>query len=174
MSSPTSKNNSIIRLQAFIAGLRQHQAGATVILGGVTITVLALIVHLEGYIAQFNATTAAHNAWQAQVKMQAAMVQNEMDPELTSLKHYLEGIYGPQSSILADYGLKPHKPYKRTLKSKVTAAEKDAATRVARDTMGPREKEAVHGTVAVSPRPEPAPAASTPSAVVPAAPIKKA
>jgi hypothetical protein len=87
-----------------------------------------------------------------------------MDPELAALTSYLEGIYGAQSSILADYGIKPKKPYKRTVKSKVTAAEKDAATRLARDTMGPREKEAIHGTVAAEPEPAPATPPTPPDA----------
>jgi hypothetical protein len=161
ISKKRGKNDVVARVLAFIAGLIKNQSGETLVLGGVSITVLALIAELQAYIAELNANTAAHAAWLAQTQ-KTKTIEIAETTRLEQLTHYLEAIYGSASPTLADYGLTPAKPAKRTVKAKAAAVAKDAATRLARDTEGPREKEAIHGTVA----PEPAPA--TP--VVPPAP----
>jgi hypothetical protein len=48
---------------------------------------------------------------------------------------------------LADFGLTPRNSTKRTLKTKVTAVAKTAATRKARGTTGPKAKAKIKGTV---------------------------
>jgi hypothetical protein len=173
----TAKNDVVARVLGYIAGVKLHQTGETLVLNGESITDVALLAELEGYIAQLNATATAHAAWLGLVQTTRTMEATEMNPRLTALERYLEGTYGPTSPVLSDYGIKPAKPAKRTLKAKVTAAEKDAATRAARDTMGPRQKEAIHGTVPSEPAPAPAssppegtPPASSPPASSPVAP----
>jgi hypothetical protein len=80
-------------------------------------------------------------------------------------------LYGARSQTLLDFGITPAKVPVRTAASKVAAAAKGAATRLARHTMGTKQKAAIHGTVApAAPVPPAAPAPAAPAQASPAAP----
>jgi hypothetical protein len=79
-----------------------------------------------------------------------------------ALKPWVVNTYGADSQASHDFGFPPVKSPVRTLASKVDAAVMAKATRQARHTMGPLQKEKVKGTMIVSTEPaEPAQPAPT-------------
>jgi hypothetical protein len=77
-----------------------------------------------------------------------------MNPLMRGLKHLVQAAFGTDSNTLLDFGLTPVHKAVRSVQEKVEAVAKSLATRDVRKTMGPRQKEAIHGTV-------PAPVAPT-------------
>jgi hypothetical protein len=132
------------RLNGLAAGLRKHLMGQALSINNTSVTVTDLLAELDTYPVQITATAAARSAWLQQVAAERAVVLR-LKPELVSLEHYLRGRYGQSNPILGDFGLTPRKPPKVAVPVKAAAIEKSAATRVARRTMGKRQKAAVHG-----------------------------
>jgi hypothetical protein len=166
-----AKNNVIAECLAAIAGLQKHLAGKTLILGGVSIAVDDIIAALTNYIALLTAASASKAAWQQDVQAARTAEASQIGPMRADLSSYLEGMYGASAGILLDFGLTPKKKAQRTVKTKAEGVAKDLATRDARDTMGPREKEAIHGTV---PPAAPTPSESPAAPATPAAPTSNA
>jgi hypothetical protein len=170
-NSNSSKASLIARINSMIAGLQKNLTGQTLVLGGSSITVSDLIAKLTAVVAQLNATTAAKVAWQAQVQASNTLETTEFDPLWAALGHCLEGMYGPTSTALAEFGIKPRKPPERTVKSKAVSVERNLATRAARGTKGARQKASIHGTVPpAAPTP---PSGEAPQVVKPADDTKK-
>jgi hypothetical protein len=69
----------------------------------------------------------------------------QLIPLLVAVRNYAAGIFGETSADFASFGFKPRKAPERTARSKVEAAEKLRATRIARHTMGKRQRLAIHG-----------------------------
>ena len=66
-----------------------------------------------------------------------------------ALKGWVVHQFGIGSKEAHDFGFPPPRPPARSVKSKATALERSEATRLARHTMGPRQKEGVKGTKVV-------------------------
>jgi hypothetical protein len=75
---------------------------------------------------------------------------------LSGIRSYAAGRYGELSPEFASFGFKPKKTPQRTVASKAGAVEKLRATRVARHTMGKRQRAAIHGVVPTPVNPPPA------------------
>jgi len=69
---------------------------------------------------------------------------------------YLRGLYGDNSAALADFGLTPRKVRKPKPAVQAAAADKNRATRKARNTMGKVERKKVKGTATGPATPAPA------------------
>jgi hypothetical protein len=142
----TAKQNVIGKLQRLSAGLRKLLGGQTIVLAGKSVKVDDLLKVFDAYIAQLATTDQAHSDWLTQVAVTRAMENGQVNPQVASLEDYLRSFYGPTSQTLTSFGLAPRKARARTAKTNIEAAEKNAATRVARHTLGPRQKAAIHGT----------------------------
>jgi hypothetical protein len=129
--SSASRDTMIAELQKVIAGLKLHNTGQTLQLGGAAVKVSDLIAVFEAFITQIAGVDA---------------------PPLLGLKAWLTATLGSRSPTLVDYGLTPKKPLKRTSAAKAQTAEKSLATRVARHTLGPRQKAGIHGSVPPAPQ----------------------
>jgi hypothetical protein len=154
-----AKENVIGRMQRLSSGLRQHLSGQVLLLAGASVKADDLVSELDGYVVQLNSTDASEAAWHAQVATTRTLEDSQINPRVSALETYLESLYGPTSATLTDFGLTPRKSKARTVLSKAQAIAKSAATRVARHTLGPREKASIHGTVP----PESNPPTPTPS-----------
>jgi hypothetical protein len=118
-----------------------------------------LEARIQKDIGLSDAVDQSKAAWKADLQTERNS-HKDIDPLLRAIKQYVLLNWGDSkeaSSTLDDFGYTPRKP--RTVKpsTKVTAAAKAKATRTARHTMGPKQKEQIKGEV-------PAPAASNAAA----------
>ena len=72
-------------------------------------------------------------------------------PVLSGIRTYAAAQYGEKSPEFASFGFKPRRIPERTVASKAAAVEKRLATRVARHTMGKRQRAAIHGVMPTNP-----------------------
>jgi hypothetical protein len=169
MSKRSSKQNVIGKMQKLSAGMRQYLSGQVLTLAGKPVKVADLLTEFDAYVAQLSSTDVAHGAWLAEVEATEAMENSAVDPHVLALEAYLRSFYGPTSQTLIAFGLTPRKVKERSSAEKAETAEKAAATRVARHTLGPKQKASIHGVVA-----PPASEPSTPSNPQPASPTADA
>ncbi len=142
-----SKASSQARDTQVIAGIAAHFTGATMFqFGGVEYEAKAIQQILQSRIDAASVTSAARAKW-----LTAAAAEEEKTTEVESillgLKSHLVNTYGAKSQIVADFGFTPKKK-KTTAETVATAVEKRAATRVARGTVGKKEKLKIKGAVA--------------------------
>ena len=143
----TSKAISQARDTQVIAGIAAHFTGATMFqFDGVAYKAKEIQQILQGRIDAASVTSAARAKW-----LTAAAAEQEKTTEVESillgLKSHLVTTYGAKSQIVADFGFIPKKK-KTTAETTATAVEKRAATRVARGTVGKKEKLKIKGVIA--------------------------
>jgi hypothetical protein len=120
----------------------------TLTLDGKTYSKAAVVAPLNACVAAIAATATAHTAW-------TQSVQNERDAVaaaramIAALKPYLRVRLGKNNPALqSEFGVPPAKKTQKTVAVKSTAIAKAKATRVARHTMGPKQKTSVKGAPA--------------------------
>lgn len=137
------------RNTSVMAGIDKHITG-NVTIGGVAYTPATLKAVFSDENAAITATDALHKALTDQVQAtHATRVKASLVYGL--LRSFLIGQYGKQANaVLGDFGMTAPKPTgAKTLQSKAAGAEKRAATRKVRNTMGPVQKKAVKGVMEV-------------------------
>jgi hypothetical protein len=135
------------RDQQVIAGIQKDLSTMSNLpLGSETFTPASLVAFVQSRIDAANEVTVAKANWQ-----NASKTYEALDTKATIVVHDLKqlviGAFGATSSKLADFGFTPRKVTVLTPEEKAAAAAKRAATRKARNTMGPKAKLAVKGTV---------------------------
>jgi hypothetical protein len=115
-------------------------------LGGQTFTPATLVAFVQSRIDAGNEVVVAKANWQSAAKAYEA-INTKANVVVHDLKQLVIGAFGATSSKLADFGFTAKKVTVLTPEQKVAAAEKRAATRKARNTLGPKAKLAVTGTV---------------------------
>jgi hypothetical protein len=164
-NKPTVKDLDTKAMQ----GVDKHLSGvAQLTLLAVTHTPASLKAVFQADIDATNATEAGHTQWRQRVADQKA-VRAKTRATRKALKAYLLGVFGPTAvAVLEDFGFSaPKTPGKKTVAAKSAGIVKAAATRVARHTMGTKQRKTVHGA-APAPAPSPTPAGTTPTATTPA------
>ena len=150
-----ARNSRLGNATKFLAGFRKHVLPAqSLVIGGVTYTYDQLQASLQGTIDAESAVLTTRAAWQNAVKGEKdKRTQNR--PFLDALTQTVVAMFGTSVETLADFGLAPRKP--RTVKpaTKVLAAQKNLATRKARNTMGKKQKAGIKGTVSAPTTPAP-------------------
>ena len=136
-------------------------------LAGSTYTMAALAALVQSRIDAANTVVNARAQW---VDSSAAYetLNTKVTRVVRDLRQYVISVHGPDSPVLADFGFTPPKRAALTPEELVARAQKAAATRKARGTMGKKQKAKIKGTVATT-----APAAppdATAPAVTPAVP----
>jgi hypothetical protein len=134
-------------------------------LGGTAYTPGSLVAFVQRRIDAANGVITAKANWHNAVVTYEAL-NLKADEVIRDLKALVIGAFGSASPKLADFGFTPRKVTVRTPEQKAAAAAKAKATRKARNTMGPKAKLAVKGTVA----PPTAPSAAAPPSPTPPAP----
>ena len=139
-------------------GVQQHLAtAASITAADQTMTPAQAIAILKARAIAINANIQARVDWHDAVKKQDAELAST-DEFVAGLVLVVRGMYAGAPAILADFGQTPRKVTALTAQQKAEAALKRAATRVARHTMGPKQKAAIKGTV-------PAPVNAAPATV---------
>jgi hypothetical protein len=170
-TTTTGKGTRATRAGQLVAGARKHFANGGQVLsfagGFANVTVDEAVAELQKLIDLRAATTLA----QATVRDKVQAERGAM-PALVAFMNAFEALirlmFGADTASLADFGLKPRKrPGPKTATDKAVAAAKRKATRVARGTLGPKAKKAVHGNITadlvVTPVPSPAKAPEAPA-----------
>jgi len=114
--------------------------------GSQMVTPPEIVQVLDDRIARVKATIAAADARTAAVKAERDE-RKKTAPFVNSLKRIVVGMFSQSPDTLGVFGLKAPKVGKRTVAVKAVAVDKVAATRKARNTMGPRARKSVKGTV---------------------------
>ena len=159
-----NKNNALALDQKAVSAVDKYlTGGAKWSLLGASYTAADLKLVFQGDIDAFTALDAARA--QVQQHVATSRVSREKVREMRrALKGYILSAYGPQAvQMLADFGFSlPKTKSAKTAATTASAVVKGKATRVARHTMGKKQKSLIHGTPATEPakvEASPAPAA---------------
>jgi hypothetical protein len=132
-----------------VAGVQTYFApgNVTVTVGGVVLTSAQLVTTLQSRVNATNArTTAKANLVKAVADGTTLLATTQ--PIVETVKQVVLMNYSNQPDVLTVFGVSPRKvPVALTLEEKAAKAAKAAATRIARNTMGPKQKAKVKGVV---------------------------
>ncbi len=158
-----------------IAGIKKDlQNVSSVPLASSTYTMAALVQLIQSRIDAANTVVNARANW-----IDASATYETLNTKVTqvvrALRQYVINVYGQDSPVLADFGFTPPKRAALTPDQQVARAQKAAATRKARGTLGKKQKAKIKGTViatapAIAPPAASLPTVAPPAAAVPVAP----
>jgi hypothetical protein len=147
-------------LVGFIAGLKKHYAGQTVLLDGKSWAVDALEAFFQTGVDAVQGASDAAVAKTKAVKLARDTVA-QVRPVANAFKKAVLAAYGSDAIVLADFDLTAPKQAVKPVAVKDAAAKKAKATREALRTMGPKQKAKAKKDLAAS-------QAGTPAAPAPA------
>jgi hypothetical protein len=150
MSAKTNKA-TLARIPLLVSAIEKYFQGQTLTLNGVKITAADLITALLAYATALTASQQAHASLAMAVKASKAQAVTG-DNLIAGLEGYVRVMLGDDDNALLAFAMTPHKSGKRPVAVKAEAIEKSAATRVARHTLGPKEKAKIHGEVPPAPQ----------------------
>jgi hypothetical protein len=154
-----NNNSTIVSLTSLINGLKKNQPKAVFLLSETKYTTAQLVTIMQSIITSLQAVTPAQGAY-LRASRAAATLQTQNRAALRDLKQFLQIQSGGNTELLSQYGLKPRKQGGATTpEEKVAGANAAKATRVARHTMGKKQKKSITGATA------PAAPASAPTAI---------
>jgi hypothetical protein len=156
-------------LVGFIAGLKKHYAGQTLMLDGKSYTADALGLLFQSCVDAEAGAVQATVAKTTAVK-QARDSAAQARPVARALKKAVLAAYGGDPTTLADFDLQPPKQAVKTPAVKQAAAVKAKATRKALGTKGPKQKEQAKKDLASSAAQAPQSPATTPAPTATASP----
>ncbi|HEX8792930.1 MAG TPA: hypothetical protein VF765_18420 [Polyangiaceae bacterium] len=142
-----------------LAGVQKDLANQSFTVQDKPCTTQDVVNVLQGRISKGQAVIAARAALAAAVKAYLDE-RTSTGGFVSAFRAIVRGMF-TNPTTLADFGLEPRKSTKKTLETKVTAAEKTAATRTARGTKGPKQKAKIKGA---APTAAPATKPTTPAA----------
>ena len=158
MTMNLNKTAFVTQLLGFIAGINKHYAGATLQVGGQSVTAASLVTLFQTVTNAADAAKVADTQRTAAIaKVDAAIEQ--AGPMAAAFKAMVLAASGSDTVTLADFSLKPHKVPVVAPETRVAAAKKAAATRKALGTKGSKQKKeakkALAAQAVVAPEPEP-------------------
>jgi hypothetical protein len=136
-------------LVGFIAGLKKHYAGQTMMLDGKSYPADALELLFQSCVDTETQAVQATVAKTTAVK-QARDTAAQVRPVARAFEKAVLAAYGADPTALADFDLKPPKQSVKTPAVKDAAAVKAKATREALGTMGPKQKKKAKAKLAAS------------------------
>jgi hypothetical protein len=154
MGTIRSKADITVLVQKLLAGLDEHYAGQTLTINGTAVPVAEIGTRLKGYLTLVSTADATKTLWQQQIR-DARAAAPDTTATVVAVHDIVRGNLGASNPALAEFGMKPRTPAKRTSQELLLATQKSLATRVARHTTGPKRKKAIHGAVAASPAVKP-------------------
>lgn len=139
--------------QQLIAGTNKHLANtAQLLIAGGSFTPAQVTTKLQAIVNLRSDVNAARATTKAKVAAEAtdmAPLRTFMDAFVT----FVKAAFGSAPDVLADFGIQPKSRTPLTVEAKAAAAAKRAATRVARNTMGPKQRLPLRrGTSGIRPR----------------------
>jgi uncharacterized protein YegL len=169
-STRTTKVDVEAQVQAIIAGLlAYYQPTDTFLMSDGTFTRDELIARFQAFVSAVEQTKSDYQVWRTDVAGEQALL-TQVKPLRAGVRGIVQARFGKQGPQVLQFGFTPVKSPVRSAASKALAAEKAAATRKARGTVGKTVKAGIHGTVPAAPAAAPAPQAgsSTQAPVAPA------
>jgi hypothetical protein len=165
-SVTNTKVSAEVQYQTLVTGILANLADvSTFAIGGDAYSRDDLVARLHDRIAAAEKSKASKNQWHSDVQSER-LVQAAVRPLRKAMRAFVVARYGESSAKLGEFGFVPNKARKTTAKTKATAADKAKATRVARNTVGKKQRKAVK---AAAPGTPPTPTAgAAPSAHTPA------
>jgi hypothetical protein len=155
--SVSNPGKKLKQFNDLIAGLgTQAPAGVTELgVEGEKLTVPALVTKLTGFRDLFAAVAKCEDDLQDAIHARDA-AEPQASSFLQSARSAVKATLGKTSTDNKAYGITPeHEPPPMTGEQLVARAEKAAATRKARGTLGKKQKEQIHGQVTATPGPVP-------------------
>jgi hypothetical protein len=133
-----TKLEKLARARERTAGVEKHYQGHEVV--AATMTADELLRRIALYVAAVAATAQAEAVYLKAVAHERKL-ESELGPHLRALDRSVYGRWGNDRSVLLDFGMEPEgKPGPKTRKAKLEMVAKQKATRLARGTMGPRQR----------------------------------
>jgi hypothetical protein len=145
INSKQDSSNQITSAQNMIAGVKKRLTSPLTLAGSV-FTIAQIVDALQARIDAIQAASVARAAWLAAV----AHLNDEKASNalmLHALNQTVQAMFGTQTDVLADFGLVPHKRSAPKASTTADAVLKNAATRKARGTVGPKKKLSIKGNV---------------------------
>ena len=140
MATKTNNTTTILFLTTLINGLTTLQPNSSFTIAGVTYTTAQLVKIFQQIIAALSGVATAKAAWMKASQSSHAL-QSQYGVVVEGMKHVLQVEASNDLTLLDAYGLTPPKPKgPKSPKVKAAAADKAAATRTARHTMGPKAR----------------------------------
>jgi hypothetical protein len=162
------KNTDVALAKQLVAGTKQHfSTVGSLTFGNGTFTPAQVEASLQTLIDLRTAVDDARSVTRAKIAAEAAQAPS-LRSQMAAFVAFVKATFGNSPDALADFGLTPKKTRAPlTIGQRATAAARRAATRAARHTMGPKQKQQVKGTITtiVTPPAAPAPAPVAPSPV---------
>ncbi len=150
MGSNVPNRNRVARMVAermLLDGLaRNASTFQTAVLEGASRTVAEMSAVIQSRLDSAQAVQTARAAWLAAVEEDRA-TKARTRAYVAGVRQVLVAGFGGEIDTLAGFGLTPRTQHVRSPEEKVAVAAKGAATRAARHTMGPRQREKIRGTV---------------------------
>ena len=140
-----SRADEILLFTKIATGVN-HNVTSPILLGGQSTTPAQLVAVFTDAVQASTDLDAARLVYQQKLKAQQAAFATAYTTELT-LKSYVYGVYGKDNPVVTQFGFTVAKAGVKSVQVKAEASLKSAATRVARHTMGPKQKAGIHGTV---------------------------
>jgi hypothetical protein len=144
--SKATKSNRIALYRSMIEGVGVHLGSvAQVTLLGVAFTMPELVKLLQKLVDAGSVVESAKTKLHDAVQAERSEVQTD-GPFVRAFKRYLLATFR-DATVLASFGLAPSKPRAVPTSDQVVAAVvRRRATRVARHTMGKKQKQRIHGS----------------------------
>jgi hypothetical protein len=144
-NSSISRADEILLFSKIISGVN-HNVTASILLGGQSTTAPQIVAVFTSAIQSNTDLDVAKQAYQQKLAAQQAAFTTAHTLEM-NLKSYVYGAYGKENPVVAEFGFPIVKAAFKSALVKAGAAIKSTATRVARHTMGKKEKASIHGGV---------------------------
>jgi hypothetical protein len=146
-SNRTTKAAALAGVLALIAGTQKHFPNGQFTLGKTAYTTASLGGVFQELADAYSALSAAH-AMVKDAVLAVRTTEANVDPIIGDYVNFLRATFRNAAAELGDFGLQP--PRARTPlvpEKRLTATAKAKATRIARGTMGKKQKSAIKGDV---------------------------
>jgi hypothetical protein len=148
MATKTKTKGTVVALATkLIAGTSKHLGnGAQVTFAGGSYTATEITSKLQKLVTLRNNVEAAKASTRVKLAAEAADMP-ALRTFMGALVTYVKAVYGSAPDVLADFGVFPKARAPMTVEAKTAAAAKRRATRVARNTLGSKQKKDIKGDV---------------------------
>ena len=149
------------QLKGLITGLTDSppQEVTSLLVNGKKYKMPELLAALTAFADKYEATDEAFATFRTALAARAEIEEDAVHL-VQGVRTVLKGMYGKKSVVLETYGITPDKePVPLTPQQEVVKVAKAKATRIARHTMGKKQKAKIKGELPPTP-PTPAPASS--------------
>jgi hypothetical protein len=157
LSGKGNRASLVAEATELAAKIESELPGAVFVVKGVKLTLAQAKAKLLGYVTAVQSTNTGRAALHNLVGAEDGALDDARDVT-RAIQSFVISNYGEDAAQLTALNLVAKKPGTKTVAVKAEAIAKGKATREVRHTLGPRQKESLHGTVP----PPPAPTADKP------------